>query len=177
MSNETQAKGENPKSHRRSNAAPLARDESQQRRETMRKIQSEDLSLEMVHPDAAGIDIGNEIPLCSCTADARQPTGATLRVHHSGAEGDGRMAEAMRDPDRRDAIHWRVLDCGVRHSRRSWFGSIPGECAGDEESAGAQERRAGESVADEAAHLRAVAKFVSAVAGDPQAANVLASAQ
>jgi transposase len=31
-----------------------------QRRETMRKIQSEDLRLEVVHPDSAGIDIGNE---------------------------------------------------------------------------------------------------------------------
>src|SRR6266516_7917180 len=31
-----------------------------QRRETMRKIQSEDLSLDVIHPDAAGIDIGNE---------------------------------------------------------------------------------------------------------------------
>src|SRR5438132_310871 len=31
-----------------------------QRREMMRKIQSEGLSLEVVHPDAAGIDIGNE---------------------------------------------------------------------------------------------------------------------
>src|SRR6266851_9469055 len=31
-----------------------------QRRETMRKIQAADLSLEVVHPDAAGIDIGNE---------------------------------------------------------------------------------------------------------------------
>jgi len=31
-----------------------------QRRQTMRKIQSEDLSLDVVHPDAAGIDIGNE---------------------------------------------------------------------------------------------------------------------
>jgi transposase len=31
-----------------------------QRRETMRKIQSDDLSLEVVHSDAAGIDIGNE---------------------------------------------------------------------------------------------------------------------
>jgi transposase len=30
-----------------------------QRRETMRKIQSEEISLEVVHPDAAGIDIGN----------------------------------------------------------------------------------------------------------------------
>ncbi len=33
-----------------------------QRREMMREIQSEDLSLEVVHPDAAGIDIGNESP-------------------------------------------------------------------------------------------------------------------
>src|SRR5215472_8777077 len=31
-----------------------------QRRETMRKIQSEEIRLEVVHPDAAGIDIGNE---------------------------------------------------------------------------------------------------------------------
>jgi hypothetical protein len=31
-----------------------------QRREMTRKIQSEHLSLEVVHPDAAGIDIGNE---------------------------------------------------------------------------------------------------------------------
>ena len=31
-----------------------------QRREMERKIQSEDLSLQVVHGDAAGIDIGNE---------------------------------------------------------------------------------------------------------------------
>jgi transposase len=31
-----------------------------QKRETMRKVQSQDLSLEVIHPDAAGIDIGNE---------------------------------------------------------------------------------------------------------------------
>src|SRR5947208_16225729 len=31
-----------------------------QRRETMRKMQNEDLSLEVIHPDAGGIDIGNE---------------------------------------------------------------------------------------------------------------------
>jgi transposase len=31
-----------------------------QRREMMRKIQSEEISLEVIHPDAAGIDIGNE---------------------------------------------------------------------------------------------------------------------
>jgi hypothetical protein len=31
-----------------------------QRRELARKIQADDVSLEVVHPDAAGIDIGNE---------------------------------------------------------------------------------------------------------------------
>jgi transposase len=31
-----------------------------QRREMLRKMQTEDLSLEVIHPDAAGIAIGNE---------------------------------------------------------------------------------------------------------------------
>src|ERR1700746_3130204 len=31
-----------------------------QRREMMRKMQTEDLSLAVIHPDASGIDIGNE---------------------------------------------------------------------------------------------------------------------
>ena len=38
----------------------MARHEPQATAEMMRKIQSEDLSLEVIHPDAAGIDIGNE---------------------------------------------------------------------------------------------------------------------
>jgi hypothetical protein len=29
-------------------------------REMIRKLESDDLSLEVIHPDAAGIDIGNE---------------------------------------------------------------------------------------------------------------------
>ena len=148
-----------------------------QRREMTRKIQSEDLSLEVVHPDAAGIDIGNESHYV-----AVPPTRDSQPVRRFGCttaelKDDGGLAEAMRDSDRSHAIDGRVLDRGLRHSRRSWFRSVPGECAGDEESAGAQKRRAGESMADEAAHLRAVAEFVSAVAGDPHDADVLAAAQ
>jgi hypothetical protein len=37
-----------------------------QRREMTRKIQSEDLSLEVVHPHVAGIDIGNESHYVAC---------------------------------------------------------------------------------------------------------------
>jgi len=52
-----------------------------QRRETMRKIQSEDLRLEVVHPDAGGIDIGNESHYVAVPAEPGQPTGTALRVH------------------------------------------------------------------------------------------------
>ena len=86
------------------------------------------------------------------------------------------MAEATRDSDRCDAIHGRVMDRGIRHSGSSRFGSVLGECARDEESAGAQKRLAGESMADEAEYLWAVAQFAPAVAGNSQDANVLAAA-
>src|SRR5437660_9546069 len=75
------------------------------------------------------------------------------------------------------AINGSLLDRGIRRFGRGWSRSVSGECAGDEESAGAQKRRAGESVADEAAHLWAVAQFVPAVAANSHDANVLAAAQ
>ena len=98
-------------------------------------------------------------------------------MHHRRVKGDGRLAEAVRDSDCRDAIHWRVLGRRIRHSRTSWFGSVLGECTGHEESARAKKRRAGESVADEAAHLWTVAKFVSTSTGNPHHANLLAAAE
>ena len=50
-----------------------------QRRELMRQIQSEDLSLEVVHPHAAGIDIGNESHYV-----AVPPTRDSQPVRHFG---------------------------------------------------------------------------------------------
>src|SRR5438309_5074514 len=50
-----------------------------QRREMMRKIQSEDISLEVIHPNAAGIDIGNESHYV-----AVPPTRASDPVHRFG---------------------------------------------------------------------------------------------
>jgi hypothetical protein len=79
-----------------------------QRREMIRKMQSEDLSLEVIHPDAAGIDIGNESHYAA-TAGPGQPTGTAFRVHHRRAEGDGNLAATVRDSHRRHAIHGRVL--------------------------------------------------------------------
>jgi hypothetical protein len=45
-----------------------------QRRATMRKIQSADLSLEVVHPNAGGIDIGNESHYVAVPPDPFRPT-------------------------------------------------------------------------------------------------------
>jgi transposase len=45
----------------RATLKPWSEMNRKQRREMQRKIQSEDLSLEVVHPDAAGLDIGNEV--------------------------------------------------------------------------------------------------------------------
>jgi transposase len=50
-----------------------------QRREMTRKIQSEDISLEMIHPDAAGIDISNESHYV-----AVPPTRDSQPVQHFG---------------------------------------------------------------------------------------------
>jgi hypothetical protein len=47
-------------SRQRTNQKPWSEMNRKQRREMQRKIQSLDLNLEVMHPDAAGIDIGNE---------------------------------------------------------------------------------------------------------------------
>ena len=57
MKSTTQQKAEKPTTPRSQHWEEMNR---KQRRELTRKIQNQDLSLEVVHPDAAGIDIGNE---------------------------------------------------------------------------------------------------------------------
>src|SRR5262250_381719 len=98
-------------------------------------------------------------------------------MQHRGTESNGRLAKAMQHSHGGHAIHGRVLDRGIRHSRGSRFGSVPSECPRHEEPAGTQNRRAGESVVDETAHLWVVAKFIPAIAGDPHDADVLAAAE
>src|SRR5215813_8150579 len=81
----------------------------------------------------------------------------------------------MRDSHRGHAIDRSVLDSSIRHSGTGGSGSLLGECAGYEEFTGAEDGCTGKSVADEAAHLRLIAQFVSAVTGSPHPADVLAA--
>jgi len=54
------APGTEPLDHRRFGLVGWHQMNRKQRQDMARKIQAEDLSLEVAHPHAAGIDIGNE---------------------------------------------------------------------------------------------------------------------
>jgi hypothetical protein len=149
----------------------------QQRREMMRKIQSEDISLEVVHPDAAGIDIGNEshyvavppsrdgqpVRRFGCTTAELKAMAAWLkqcRIRTVAMQSTGVFWVAVYDILEQAGLEVYLV-----------------KCPGHEESARAQKRRAGESMADEATHVWTGAKFVSAIAGDSHDADLLATAE
>jgi hypothetical protein len=58
-------KTQNEKASSKPTPSKWAEMNRKQRREMMRKMQSEDFDLEVVHPHAAGIDIGNECEVVS----------------------------------------------------------------------------------------------------------------
>src|ERR1700736_5543281 len=93
-----------------------------------------------------------------------------------GLATNGGLAERLWHPHGGSAVHWGLLDrrsgsSGTRRDR-----GLSGECAGDQESTGAQERCAGVPVADEAAHLRVAAQFLPATGTDPRHTHDLAAA-
>jgi len=138
-----------------------------------RKIQRADLALQLVYPDAAGIDIGNEshyvpVPLDGDNQSVRHT--AELRTMADWLKQCGILTVAMQST----GVYWiPVFDL----LGTGGFGSLPGERAGDEESVVAQKRCTKEPMADESAHLRAVPKFVPAIAAHPQDADVPAAAE
>jgi hypothetical protein len=75
-----------------------------QRRQTMRKIQSEDLSLEVIHSDAAGIDIGNEIhyaavpPSGDLVESSRTARRRSSTWHPQTIAGIAQIPLAQREP-------------------------------------------------------------------------------
>src|SRR6202050_4973515 len=87
------------------------------------------------------------------------------------------MAEVLRHWHGGDTVYWGVLDRLARDPGRAWDRGLPGQCARDQESAGAQERCAGVSMADETAHLRIAAEFLPAAGRDSGGAHRLAAAR
>ncbi len=148
-----------------------------QRRELTRKLQSEDLSLEVVHPDAAGIDIGNESHYV-----AVPPTRDSQSVRRFGCTTSElkEMAVWLKQCAIRTialqstGVYWiAVYDILEESGFEVYLVNAPG----DEELTRAQKRCARESMADEAAHLWSVAELVSALSSNPYDADLLAAAQ
>jgi len=110
-----------------------------QRRETMRKIQSEDISLEVLHPDAAGIDIGNEshyvaVPASRDSQPIRQfgCTTAELKAMAAWLKRCAIRSVAMQST----GVYWvAVYDM----LEQAGFEVYLLNASGHEESAGAQE--------------------------------------
>ena len=146
-----------------------------QRREMARKIQAEDLSLTVVHPNAAGIDIGNESHYVAVPSGRDEQsvrrfgcTTAELKAMAACLKQCGIGTVALQST----GVYWiAVYDILEAAGLEVYL-----VCTGDEESAGAQDGRAGKPMADEAAHLRTPAEFVSTVAGNSHHAELLAAA-
>jgi transposase len=142
-----------------------------------RKIQAADLSLEVVHPDAAGIDIGNEAHYVA--VPPRRDDEPVRRFGCTTAE-------------LRDMADWlkqcRIRTVAMQSTGVYWIAVYDIlEAAGLEvylvnaretkNLPGRKSDGAGESMADEAAHLWALAELVSAAAGDPNDEDILAAAE
>ncbi len=144
-----------------------------QRREWTRKIEVEEISLQVVHPDAAGIDIGNEahyvavppsrdnqpVRRFGCTTAELKDMAAWLRksrIRTIATQSTGVYWIAVYDL--LEEAGFEVYLVNAQETK-----NLPGR----------KDRRAGEPVADEAAHLWIAAKLVSAVARNSKDENVL----
>src|SRR5882762_3906298 len=147
-----------------------------QRREMMRQMQSGDLSLEVIHPDASGIDIGNESHYVAVPPSRdSQPvrcfgcTTAELKKMAEWLTQCGIRTVAMQST----GVYWIAVYEILEDAGMEVY-LVNG--TRDEESAGAEDGCAGGPVVDEAAQLRLIAEFISPVAGDSHPADVLAAA-
>ena len=91
-----------------------------QRREWIRKIQAEELSLQVVHPDAAGIDIGNEAHYVTVPPDRDSQPVRRFGCTTAELKDMAGVAEAMQDLPCGHAIDGGVLDRRLRSSGTGW---------------------------------------------------------
>ena len=66
-----------------------------QRRELERRLASEDPGLRSVHPNAGGIDVGNESHFAAVPADRDVQSGAGVRLLDGGPATHGTVAEIV----------------------------------------------------------------------------------
>ena len=82
-----------------------------ERREVERRLNSADPGLEIIHPHAAGIDVGNESHYVAVPAGRDARPVREFGSWTSSPGRDGAVVEKLWHRNRSDAIHWGVLDC------------------------------------------------------------------
>ena len=146
-----------------------------ERKELARRLRSEDPGLEVVHPNAAGVDVGNSAHYVAVRPDRdSQPVRrfecftADLNRLADWLESCGVKTVALQST----GVYWIL---SVRHSGRTRLRGLPGECTAHQELARTQERCAGKPVAAEIAHLRIAQKFLTTNFGDSGPSHLLAA--
>ena len=88
--------------------------------------------LPIMHPDAAGIDIGSEEIFVSVHRSGYR-FGPSFRNVYSRFAGSGRLASPVQYPVSSDGVNWRLLDSKPyqRHARRERSRPKEGKCSRD----------------------------------------------
>ena len=145
-----------------------------QRKELARRLRVEDPGLTVMHPHAAGIDVGNSAHYVAVRPD-RDPDSVrrfecfTADLHRLAdwLQHCGVTTVAMQST----GVYWIPA---VRDPRRARHRRLPGERTPHQESPRAQERCAREPMAAEAPHLRLAPELVSPARRDSRGADILA---
>jgi hypothetical protein len=107
---------------------------------TRRKKRVQDLPV--LHPDAAGIDVGASEIFVAVPSD-RDPEPAQLRDVHQRPELTGGLAPSLRYSVGGDGVHECLLDTVAPDSGGSWDQSLFGKCPVCEECARPKDRCVG----------------------------------
>jgi hypothetical protein len=75
-----------------------------EKKEWARRLQSNDPGLDVIHPQAAGIDVGKRFPLCGGASGSRSGTGTPVRVFHGRSVSAGGLAEELWGSDGSDSF-------------------------------------------------------------------------
>ncbi|MDT7811058.1 MAG: transposase [Acidobacteriaceae bacterium] len=147
----------------------------QQRKDLVRRLWSSNPGLDVIHRNAAGIDVGNEehyvaIAPTQDEAPVQRFTCFTAELIRMAVwlKGRGVQTVAMQST----GVYWIPL----YDILEAWNRSVFGECTGHQESAKPQARRSREPMAAKTAYLWAVTEFIPAGIGDSCSTGLLAAA-
>ncbi len=117
------------------------------KRRTTPHPQSSRLRLDVLHPNAAGADIGSDFHVVAVAPPGTDCVEALLQRLHRRLARPGRLAEAAPRRYRCHGVHRRLLDCVVRPARSQGVPGSPGGPPPDPTGPGPpQERHPGRPV-------------------------------